>query len=32
MIVTDTFALDDAAAAYRLADQGTAGKVVITFP
>lgn len=32
VIVTDTFALDDAAAAYRLADQGTAGKVVITFP
>ena len=32
LIVTDTFTLDDAAAAYRLADQGTAGKVVITFP
>jgi threonine dehydrogenase-like Zn-dependent dehydrogenase len=31
-IVTDTFTLDDAAAAYRLADQGTAGKVVVTFP
>jgi threonine dehydrogenase-like Zn-dependent dehydrogenase len=30
-IVTDTFSLDDAAAAYRLADAGTAGKVVITF-
>jgi threonine dehydrogenase-like Zn-dependent dehydrogenase len=31
-IVTDTFALADADAAYRLADRGTAGKVVITFP
>ena len=31
-IVTDTFTLDEAAAAYRLADQGTAGKVVISFP
>jgi threonine dehydrogenase-like Zn-dependent dehydrogenase len=31
-VVTDTFTLDDAAAAYRLADRGTAGKVVITFP
>ena len=31
-IVTDTFTLDDAAAAYALADRGTAGKVVITFP
>ena len=31
-IVTDTFTLDDAAEAYRLADRGTAGKVVITFP
>ena len=30
-IVTDTFGLDDAAAAYRLADRGTSGKVVITF-
>ena len=30
-IVTDTFSLDDAAAAYDLADRGTAGKVVITF-
>jgi threonine dehydrogenase-like Zn-dependent dehydrogenase len=30
-IVTDTFALDDAAAAYQLADRGTSGKVVITF-
>jgi threonine dehydrogenase-like Zn-dependent dehydrogenase len=29
--VTDTFALDDAGAAYALADRGTAGKVVITF-
>jgi threonine dehydrogenase-like Zn-dependent dehydrogenase len=29
-IVTDRFALDNADAAYRLADQGTAGKVVIT--
>ena len=32
VIVTDTFALDAAAAAYQLADRGTAGKVVITFP
>ncbi len=32
MIVTDTFSLDDADAAYRLADSGTAGKVAITFP
>jgi threonine dehydrogenase-like Zn-dependent dehydrogenase len=32
VIVTDTFALDDAAAAYDLADRGTAGKVVLTFP
>jgi threonine dehydrogenase-like Zn-dependent dehydrogenase len=31
-IVTDTFTLDEAEAAYRLADRGTAGKVVITFP
>jgi threonine dehydrogenase-like Zn-dependent dehydrogenase len=31
-IVTDAFSLDEAAAAYRLADSGTAGKVVITFP
>ena len=31
-IVTDTFTLDEAAAAYELADRGTAGKVVITFP
>ena len=31
-IVTDTFSLDEAAAAYALADRGTAGKVVITFP
>ncbi len=30
-IVTDTFPLDEAAAAYRLADAGTSGKVVITF-
>ncbi|HYO38765.1 MAG TPA: zinc-binding dehydrogenase [Nocardioidaceae bacterium] len=30
-IVTDTFSLDEAASAYRLADSGTAGKVVITF-
>ncbi len=30
-IVTDTFTLDDAAAAYQLADRGTSGKVVITF-
>jgi threonine dehydrogenase-like Zn-dependent dehydrogenase len=30
--VTDTFSLEDAADAYRLADRGTAGKVVITFP
>jgi threonine dehydrogenase-like Zn-dependent dehydrogenase len=29
--VTDTFALEDAAAAYELADRGTSGKVVITF-
>ena len=32
VIVTDAFGLDDAAAAYRLADRGDAGKVVITFP
>jgi threonine dehydrogenase-like Zn-dependent dehydrogenase len=32
LIVTDTFTLDEAAAAYDLADRGTAGKVVITFP
>jgi threonine dehydrogenase-like Zn-dependent dehydrogenase len=32
VIVTDTFPLDEAAAAYDLADRGTAGKVVITFP
>jgi threonine dehydrogenase-like Zn-dependent dehydrogenase len=31
-IVTDTFGLDRADEAYRLADAGTAGKVVITFP
>jgi threonine dehydrogenase-like Zn-dependent dehydrogenase len=31
-IVTDTFGLADAAAAYQLADRGDAGKVVITFP
>ena len=31
-IVTDTFSLNDAAAAYELADRGTSGKVVITFP
>jgi threonine dehydrogenase-like Zn-dependent dehydrogenase len=31
-IVTDTFTLDQAAAAYDLADRGTAGKVCITFP
>jgi threonine dehydrogenase-like Zn-dependent dehydrogenase len=31
-IVTDRFALDDAAAAYDLADRGTSGKVCITFP
>ena len=31
VIVTDRFGLDEAAAAYRLADQGTAGKVCITF-
>jgi threonine dehydrogenase-like Zn-dependent dehydrogenase len=31
-IVTDRFTLDDAAAAYELADQGTSGKVCITFP
>jgi len=30
--VTDTFSLEEAADAYRLADRGTAGKVVITFP
>jgi threonine dehydrogenase-like Zn-dependent dehydrogenase len=30
-IVTDRFSLDDAGAAYRLADRGTSGKVVITF-
>jgi threonine dehydrogenase-like Zn-dependent dehydrogenase len=32
VIVTDTFTLADADAAYRLADRGTVGKVVITFP
>jgi len=32
LVVTDRFALDEAAAAYQLADRGTAGKVVITFP
>jgi threonine dehydrogenase-like Zn-dependent dehydrogenase len=32
VIVTDTFTLDEAAAAYQLADRGTAGKVCITFP
>ena len=31
-IVTDTFSLDEASAAYELADRGTSGKVVITFP
>jgi len=31
-IVTDTFTLDDADKAYQLADRGTSGKVVITFP
>ena len=31
-IVTDTFSLDDVGAAYELADRGTSGKVVITFP
>jgi threonine dehydrogenase-like Zn-dependent dehydrogenase len=31
-IVTDSFSLDQASEAYRLADSGTAGKVVITFP
>ncbi len=31
VIVTDTFGLDRADEAYRLADAGTAGKVVITF-
>jgi threonine dehydrogenase-like Zn-dependent dehydrogenase len=31
-IVTDSFSLDRASEAYRLADSGTAGKVVITFP
>jgi threonine dehydrogenase-like Zn-dependent dehydrogenase len=31
-VVTDTFDLEDAGDAYRLADAGTAGKVVITFP
>jgi threonine dehydrogenase-like Zn-dependent dehydrogenase len=31
-IVTDRFTLDDAAAAYDLADRGTSGKVCITFP
>jgi threonine dehydrogenase-like Zn-dependent dehydrogenase len=31
-IVTDTFGLDEADRAYRLADEGSAGKVVITFP
>jgi threonine dehydrogenase-like Zn-dependent dehydrogenase len=30
-IVTDTFSLDDAAAAYELADRGTSGKVCLTF-
>jgi threonine dehydrogenase-like Zn-dependent dehydrogenase len=30
-IVTDRFTLDDAAAAYALADRGTSGKVCITF-
>ncbi len=32
VIVTDTFGLDRADEAYRLADAGTSGKVVITFP
>jgi threonine dehydrogenase-like Zn-dependent dehydrogenase len=32
VIVTDRFTLDDAAAAYELADRGTSGKVCITFP
>jgi threonine dehydrogenase-like Zn-dependent dehydrogenase len=32
LIVTDRFALDQADLAYRVADRGTAGKVVITFP
>jgi threonine dehydrogenase-like Zn-dependent dehydrogenase len=31
-VVTDRFSLADAALAYALADSGTAGKVVITFP
>ena len=31
-IVTDELPLDDAAAAYELADRGTAGKVVLTLP
>jgi threonine dehydrogenase-like Zn-dependent dehydrogenase len=31
-IVTDRFTLEDAAAAYELADRGTSGKVCITFP
>jgi threonine dehydrogenase-like Zn-dependent dehydrogenase len=31
-IVTDTFPLAEASAAYELADRGTSGKVVITFP
>jgi threonine dehydrogenase-like Zn-dependent dehydrogenase len=31
-IVTDTFTLAEAGAAYQLADRGTSGKVVITFP
>jgi threonine dehydrogenase-like Zn-dependent dehydrogenase len=32
VIVTDRFTLDDAAAAYDLADRGTSGKVCIAFP
>ena len=32
VVVTDRFSLADAALAYALADSGTAGKVVITFP
>jgi threonine dehydrogenase-like Zn-dependent dehydrogenase len=31
VIVTDTFSLDEADAAYRLADRGTAGKVCLVF-
>jgi threonine dehydrogenase-like Zn-dependent dehydrogenase len=32
VIVTDRFGLEHADVAYQVADRGTAGKVVITFP